>query len=219
MTSQLPLNLSIAPDISEGSFVRGRCNQEAHTAIHEGSRWANNILALIGPRGCGKTHLGHIFANEYEAVCLDGRDEFTPKPNWKGRAIWIDNAQGADEFTLFTLINLAITSDIKALLLCDRTSPSAWSVQIPDLKSRLRNVQIAHIEEADDELLFDILQKLFKDRGLKVSGNLISYLLSNTDRSVSALRILVADLDAAAVQQKVNVTRSFAAKFLQGGLF
>ena len=219
MAAQLPLSLTIAPDTSEDSFLRGNCNREALAAINDAAKWANNILALIGPQGCGKTHLGHIFAGKYDAVCLDGRDEFTPKPDWKNRAIWIDNAQSADEFTLFTLLNLAITGDIQALLLCDRTPPPAWQVQIPDLQSRLRNVQIVHIEEPDEELLFNILQKLFKDRGLKVSDSLISYLLSNTDRSVSALRRLVADLDEAAAQQKANVTRNFAAKFLQGGLF
>ncbi len=219
MAAQLPLHLPLDPDISEGSFLQGTCNQEAWAAIHNVSKWANNILALVGPQGCGKTHLGHIFASKYSAVPLDGRDTFAPKSDWKNQAIWIDNAQSADEFTLFTLLNLAITGDIKALLLCERTTPSAWNVQIPDLQSRLRNVQISHLEEPDDDLLFNILQKLFKDRGLKVSDSLISYLLSNTDRSVSALRQLVADLDAAAVQQKVNVTRSFAAKFLQGGLF
>ena len=96
--------------------------------------------------------------------------------------------------------------------------PLGWNVEIPDLRSRLQNVQIAHIEEPDEDLLASILRKLFKDRGLKVSKALVSYLLANTDRSVNALRALVADLDETAAQQKVNVTRTFAVKFLQGNL-
>ncbi len=218
MIGQLPLDLTHAPDFSASSFVSGDCNAESLTALVNMPKWANRILALTGPKGSGKTHLGHIFVDQYNGVSLDGRNVFVPKPEWHGRALWIDNARYADEYTLFTLINLAITSDITGLLLCDRNAPSEWNVQIPDLQSRLRNVQIIHLEEPDDILLSAILKKLFKDRGLKVSGALISYLLANTDRSVNALRVLVADLDSAAAQEKVNVTRSFAIKFLQNNL-
>ena len=218
MARQLPLDLTRAPDFSASSFVPGECNAEARTALSNWPKWANRILTLTGPKGSGKTHLGHIFAHQYNGISLDGRDVFIPKSEWQGRTLWVDNAQYADEFTLFTLINLAITSDITGLLLCDRNVPSEWSAHIPDLQSRLRNVQIARLEEPDDRLLSSILEKLFKDRGLKVSSALISYLLANTDRSVIALRILVADLDHAAAQEKVNVTRSFAIKFLQNNL-
>ncbi len=214
MTGQLPLDLTRSPDFSASSFVSGNCNAEALAALVNMPKWANRILALTGPKGSGKTHLGHIFADKYNGVSLDGRNVFVPKPEWHGRALWIDNASYADEFTLFTLINLAITSDIAGLLLCDRNAPPEWNAHIPDLQSRLRNVQMARLEEPDDILLSAILEKLFKDRGLKVSHTLISYLLANTDRSVNALRVLVADLDRAAAQEKVNVTRSFAIKFL-----
>lgn len=214
MTTQLPLDLNLAPDYSARAFVQGICNTEACVAL-SGMVWANRALALIGPEGSGKTHLGHIWAETAQAVILDGQDSFSPKTEWKGRALWIDNASKADEFTLFTLINLAITSDLKSLLLTDRAAPSEWPVQIPDLHSRLRNVQIAKISEPDDDVLTNILEKLFKDRGLKVSESLISYLLTNTDRSVNALKALVADLDHESAREKVNVTRAFAAKYLQ----
>lgn len=218
MTTQLPLDLALAPDYSANSFVQGHCNTEAYMAL-SGGQWANRALAVTGPEGSGKTHLGHVWAARTQAVVLDGQESFSPKTDWKGRALWIDNASKADEFTLFTLINLAITSDLKALLLTDRTPPSDWAVQIPDLHSRLRNVQIAKLSEPDDEVLTNILEKLFMDRGLKVSESLIRYLLVNTDRSVNALKALVADLDYRAAQEKVNVTRAFAAKHLQGQLF
>ncbi|MBL4870318.1 MAG: hypothetical protein JKX72_05135 [Robiginitomaculum sp.] len=219
MAAQLPLDLTIAPDYSDAAFIQGACNSEAYSAVNNVSMWANNTLSLIGPHGCGKTHLGHIWARQHDTVCLDGNENFTPKSSWRGKAIWIDNAQSADEFTLFTLINLAITSDVEALLLCDRNPPNQWNVDIPDLRSRLKNIQIAHLDEPDEDVLSSVLHKLFKDRGLKVSEALISYLLANTDRSVNALRSLVRDLDKAAAQKKANVTRSFASKFLQGTLF
>lgn len=217
-SQQIPLDLARNPDLGAQAFQYASSNDEARIALAR-TDWANNTLAVVGPKGCGKTHLGHIWALNRDAIALDGNEPFAPKSSWKSRSIWIDNAARADEFTLFTLINMAITGDIDALLLTDIKPPANWSVQIPDLSSRLRNVQTVRVEEPDDQLLTAIMSKIFKDRGLKVSDNLVSYLLTNTERSVDAVRKLIIDLDEAAAIEKVNVTRSFAAKYLQNRSF
>jgi len=216
-SQQIPLNLEPNPDYGAQAFQYASSNDEARIAL-ERLNWANSTLAVIGPKGCGKTHLGHIWAKNRNAVALDAANEFSPKPFWKGRSLWIDNAASADEYTLFSLINMAITGEIEALLLTDAQPPASWPVQIPDLHSRLRNVQTVRIEEPDDQLLTGIMTKIFKDRGLKVSDTLISYLLNNTERSVDAVRNLILELDQAAAVEKVNVTRSFAVKYLQDNL-
>lgn len=213
-SSQIPLDLAPQPDLGAQAFQYASSNSEARRALAR-SDWANNTLAIVGPKGCGKTHLGHIWANENQAISLNGHDVFAPKKEWKTRSLWIDDAARADEFTLFALINMAITGELNALLLTDLKPPASWKVQIPDLHSRLRNVEIAGIEEPDDNLLTGIMLKLFNDRGLRVSDSLISFLLTNTERSVGALRNLIVDLDKAAAIEKVNVTRSFASKYLQ----
>ena len=213
-SSQIPLDLALKPDLGAQAFQYASSNAEARRALAMDT-WANNTLAIVGPKGCGKTHLGHIWADEHDAISLNGGDVFEPRSEWKQSALWIDNAAEADEFTLFALINMAITDELKALLLTDMTPPAQWNVQIPDLHSRLRNVQVAKIEEPDDNLLTGIMLKIFKDRGLKVSDSLISFLLTNTERSVGAVRSLIIELDEAAAIQKVNVTRSFASKYLQ----
>lgn len=223
MSTQFPLDLTLVPDNSAGAFVRGASNVEAVTALADTAGWANNILAIIGPKGCGKTHLGHIWAAEHQAISLDGSDGFVPRKDYRGRALWIDNASSADEYTLFTLINLSITGELEALLLTDQNMPAEWNVQLPDLHSRLKNVQIARLQEPDEDLLSAIITKLFMDRGLKVSDTLIDYLLVHADRSVDSLRALIRALDKKAAAEKVNVTRAFAAKylpeFMQGQLF
>lgn len=213
-SSQIPLDLAPQPDLGAQSFQYASSNAEARRALAR-TNWANNTLALVGPKGCGKTHLGHIWATENDAIFLNGNEVFAPKKEWKAGALWIDNAADADEYTLFTLINMAILGDLKALLLSDVEPPASWEVQIPDLHSRLRNIEIARIVEPDDNLLTGIMLKIFKDRGLKVSDSLISFLLTNTERSVGALRTLIVEIDEAAAIEKVNVTRSFASKYLQ----
>lgn len=219
MSQQIPLDLGLKPNFSAAAFFDGRCNAEARMTLSQPQNWSNRSLALIGQKGCGKTHLGHIWATQNNAISLDGYAEFKPRADWKDRALWIDNAASADEFTVFTLINMAIKSSLSALLLTDRETPMLWSVQIPDLHSRLRNLQTVRLDEPSDDVLFAILSKLFKDRGLFVSKYLVSYLLTNTDRSVDALRALVVGLDQAAVaKKKKDVTRSFAAQYLKGNL-
>jgi len=196
--------------------VNGEANAEAVTALADTLEWANNILAVIGPKGSGKTHLGHIWTERHKAIALDGSKGFVPRQNYRGRALWIDDASLADEYTLFTLINLTITGELKALLFTDQNMPSDWNVQLPDLHSRLKNIQVARIQEPDEDLLSAIITKLFMDRGLKVSDNLIDYLLVHADRSVDSLRDLIHGLDKQAAAEKVNVTRIFAAKYMQG---
>lgn len=196
--------------------MNGEANAEAVTALADTSEWANSILAVIGPKGSGKTHLGHIWTERHKAIALDGSKGFVPRQNYRGRALWIDDASLADEYTLFTLINLTITGELKALLFTDQNMPSDWNVQLPDLHSRLKNVQVARIQEPDEDLLSAIITKLFMDRGLKVSDNLIDYLLVHADRSVDSLRSLIHGLDKQAAAEKVNVTRIFAAKYMQG---
>ncbi len=216
---QIPFDLTLPPDYSARAFIHGPPSAEAVAALANVPTWANNTLAIIGPKGCGKTHLGHIWAKAQNAIIVDGSAGFVPRRDYRGRALWIDNGGLVDEYVLFTLINLAITGEIKSLLLCAREMPSAWPVQLPDLRSRLRNIQIAQIQEPDEAVLHAIITKLFKDRGLKVPDNLIVYLLSHADRSVDSLRALIAELDKKAASEKVNVTRTFAAKYIQGQLF
>jgi len=68
---------------------------------------------------------------------------------------------------------------------------------------------------------FALASRRYADRGLKVADNLIAYLLLREGRSVDAAYAVVDRLDRLSAAQKANVTRSFAAKYLdeQGDLF
>lgn len=195
-------------------------NAEARAAMATGGR-ANNALAVIGPPGCGKTHLGHLWAAEHDAVILSGDDDMGRLADWRGQAVWLDDASAAREELLFALINMGMRGEISALLLTAREAPATWAVDIPDLRSRLGAMQVARIEAPEDALLTAIYKKLFMDRGLKVADNLIAYLLLREGRSVDAAYAVVDRLDRLSAAQKANVTRSFAAKYLdeQGDLF
>jgi len=119
-----------------------------------------------------------------------------------------------DESTLFAKLNLALNGQIRGLLLADSQAPKDWSIELPDLKSRLLNVPIVSLYDHDDKILDSIVRKLFEDRGRAVTSDLVSYLLNHCDRSVLALKDIVRDLDIAAQSQKKDLTKAFAARQL-----
>lgn len=214
MPAQIPLNLALRPDYRSTRFVSGQSNAEARDALLQFPNWPHGALALIGDAGTGKTHLGHGWIGDHNGLALSPSESLASAAKWRGRALWVDNASTASEELLFGLINMAHAKDITGLLLTDRRLPSQWSVAIPDLRSRLGALQVARIDPPDDALLSAIYDKLFLDRGLKVNEALISYLMLRVERSVDAARSVVAALDQAAAEQKVNVNRSFASKII-----
>lgn len=213
-SAQIPLDLSLRPDYRGAKFVDAPSNAEARAALAASGKWSNRALALVGPKGCGKTHLGHLWAAQTGAICLAPDDDMAGLATWRGRALWLDDAGRASEPLLFALINMGMRGEVENLLLCADTAPATWDAQIPDLRSRLGAMQVAKIGAPEDALLEAIYRKLFMDRGLKVADSLISYLLLRQGRSVDAAYAVVERLDKVAAREKANVTRSFAAKYL-----
>jgi len=217
---QLPFNLAPEPDYSFTSFEVGPCNSDAVTALRAYLDWPSPILALIGPAGSGKSHLATAWAESVQANLV------TPhvvKPSWRGQPLVFDNADSAVESQLFAVMNMALNGDVPGLLITGAKLPKAWNVELPDLRSRLANVPIAALSDPDDATLEQILRKLFEDKGRAVSRDLVTYLLAYQDRAVTAMRGLIAELDVAASQNKSDLTKAFAARYLskrsEGDLF
>lgn len=193
---QIPLDLSRAPEHSFANLLISDCNATAVKTARAWRDWPSPILLLIGPHSSGKTHIGQAWAAETGGT-------------------FIDNADTVLEAELFASMNKALNGELKALLLAACKAPQNWGILMPDLFSRLKNTPTALLEEHDDMILEPILQKLFKDRGRSVSSDLVQYLLKYHDRSVSALREIVKELDIAAQSKKADLTKAFATKHLK----
>jgi len=70
----------------------------------------------------------------------------------------------------------------------------------------------------DDALLGAVLVKLFADRQLVVSEEVIAYLLVHLERTFAAARRIVAALDRAALAARRRVTVPLAREVLAGRL-
>jgi chromosomal replication initiation ATPase DnaA len=85
---------------------------------------------------------------------------------------------------------------------------------LPDLRSRLAAAPAVAVAAPDDALLAALLVKLFADRQLGVSREVVLFLVRHMERSFEAARRLVADLDAAALRDHRGITVPLARSVL-----
>jgi len=192
-------------------------NAEAVRVLDSRLQWHAGCLALVGPEGSGKSHLARVWADEVGAAVICGKA--APKldlATLEGRPVLLEDADRAqDDELLFHLINMA-GEDGGALLITARTPPSAWPANLPDLRSRLNAMTVAELPAPDDVILEAVLRKLFRERYIEPTDDLIAYLMRRIERSGPAALAIVERLDEAAAEgEQRAVSRALARQFLE----
>ncbi|HXY98708.1 MAG TPA: DnaA/Hda family protein [Stellaceae bacterium] len=214
--TQLPLDLPHRPALGRADFLVAPCNRDAVAWLDRWPRWPAPALALGGPPGSGKTHLAHVFAQRAAARFIDPAalvTERVPSLLGEASAAVLDDAAGASEEPLLHLYNL-LAERGGHLLVVDREPPARWPLALADLRSRLVACPVAAVAAPDEALLGALLVKLFADRQLPVSEEVVAYLALQLDRSFDAARRAVAALDAAALAEHRRVTVPLARRVL-----
>jgi chromosomal replication initiation ATPase DnaA len=212
---QLSLDFAPRPALGREDFFVSRANAPA-LAMVEGARWPGGRLALTGPAASGKTHLAQVWAAASGAVVVPAAD--LPRLDvatlaGAGRVAVEDvpaiaGSRGA-ETALFHLYNRMAASRGQ-LLLTGRGGPAHWGMSLPDLQSRLSALTVATLEAPDDALLGALLEKQFRDRGLKPEMPTFLYLLARMPRTAEAARDLAAAIDRLSLARRRPVTRELA---------
>jgi chromosomal replication initiation ATPase DnaA len=214
---QLVLDLSRRPALGRDDFLVTPANRAAVAMIDRWPDWPAPAVLLIGPPGCGKTHLIEVWrtrSGASVAAAGDLREAAVPELVAAG-ALALEDAPGRwlDEKALFHVLNLARDRGATVLITA-MAEPRTWGIGLKDLASRLQALPVARLEAPDDSLLRGVLVKLFADRQLAVEEAVISYLVVRMPRSLAAARALVADIDRRALEEKAEVTRTFVARLL-----
>ena len=188
-------------------------NAEAAAAVEAWPNWVNGCLTLVGPAGCGKTHLASAWAERAGAIVLSVSDgDFS---SHRGRPILLDDAdRRSDDETLFHLLNAAPAGC--GVLMTAQITPRQWPSSLPDLRSRLNALAVTQINPPDDELLRGVFIKLFRERNIKPAEGVLAYLVSRIERSVPSAMAIVDQMDRVSGERRRNITRVLAREILEG---
>lgn len=210
--TQLPLDLGFRPALGRADFLIAPCNAAAVAWLDRWPGWPGTALALWGPAGSGKTHLVEVWRARSGAVMIAPdrlASALVPQLLGGAPAAAVDDADTADEEALLHLFNL-LGERQGHLLLAARDPPARWGLHLADLRSRLLASPAVAVEAPDDALLAALLVKLFNDRQLRISEDVIAYLLPRIERSFAAAQAIVAALDQAALAGQRAVTVKLA---------
>jgi chromosomal replication initiation ATPase DnaA len=211
---QLALDLPHRSALGAEDFLLSASNRAAIDLIDRWPSWPHWGAVIVGPTGCGKSHLINVWRSRSGAERRDAADLSDDAV----RALETHNALAIEDIdrgigneqTLFHLLNLA--RQLRGtVLLTARVAPGDIDIALPDLRSRVRALPVVHVEPPDEALLAAMLVKLFSDRQLAVEPHVVSYIARHMERSTEAAVRIVEAADRLSLESKRRVTRAVAA--------
>lgn len=226
MPEQLVLDLPSRAALGREDFFISPTNALAVQALDRWPGWATGKLALCGPAASGKSHLVQVWAartggavvnadvlGEQDIAKLAEAGDVAVEDVHRLSLLPAERRDRSEE-ALFHLHNRILGAG-GTLLVTGEGAPARWDIKLPDLASRLRATEVATLDSPDDALLSAVLVKLFADRQLEVSPDLIQYLLSRIDRSFAAAKGTVEALDRAGLSRRRAITPRLAGEVLR----
>ncbi len=201
---QLVLDLLPASPPSLDNFVAGD-NAETLAALTEwlAGRHADSAFCLYGEAGCGKSHLlqasGFTLVDAARHPALTGVSAVD--------ALAVDNVDQLDaegQIALFALFNQMKMAGQR--LLTAAPQPPAHLALREDLRTRLGAGLIYRLQPLTDDQKADALRALARERALKLTPEMINYLLRHAPRDMRVLAMLVVAIDEHSLEQKRPVT-------------
>lgn len=214
---QLALELPHRPSFGKEDFLIAKCNLEAVKMVDSWPNWDFFAVCIYGSEGCGKTHLANVFSNRVSMLTnYPYKIPFIKAKNVKMENIYglfaenhclvvEDLEKNINQEAMFHLYNL-YRNEGGNILFTSRTAPARLNFELKDLQSRLNIVPSIEIRDPDDDLLSSLIVKLFSDRQIMVSPEIINYMLNNMQRSFSFARKAVAEIDNISLARKRAVS-------------
>ncbi len=210
---QIPFDLPARSALARDDFLVTDSNRAAVDWIDRWPKWPAPLLIISGPAASGKSHLAAVWreragaemirpemlvSRTAEQICAAGEHLL-----FDGLDPWLGEREA--EATLFHIYNI-LKEEKRSMMVTMRMTATEVPFEIADLASRFRAAPLVEIRPPDDMLLGSVLIKLFADRQLIVSHDVIAYILPRMERSFAAARDLVERADRLALSQKRKIT-------------
>ena len=172
------------PDFLAENFIISSCNIDAVNAITN-PVWPFYSVSIYGPKKSGKTHICSLAPQD--TIILEDIDKSTNLTK------------------ILAQINLAKEQE-KKVLITSVAPLASLKISLPDLQSRLSAIPSFAILPPDDNLVYLLFARYFKQNQLKVSDDVINYLASRTERCYNSIYEMVKKIDELSLQDKKNIT-------------
>jgi len=220
MSNQLSFSLPKKETLDRDNYFVSQANQSAVSLIEGWINWPSRKLILVGSEGSGKTHLGHLWAGEVGATIISATTLMEQQISELSKApVLVEDINEIQrnqpvEIVLFHLHNL-LYSEGHSLLMTSQILPGRLSFSLEDLQSRIEASTIAKLHPVDDDLLGAILIKMFADRQIYFSDKLLNYVLSRVERSYTAAKLFVDEVDSKAMAESRVIGKKLVRDILE----
>ncbi len=223
---QIPFDFVPRTYMGREDFMVAPCNREAFNLVDSWPKWLTQGMIIYGPKGCGKSHLANLFADKVKIFAdkpikvslIDaGRINLrnVNKIASENQSIVIENlTPKANAEALFHLFNLYNTEG-RYMLWTAETAPSRMSFALKDLQSRLNMLPSVEIKEPDDLMLQTLIVKLFNDRQILISPEILNFIVTNAPRSFEYIGKLVEECDNISLAYQCAVNYNVVKKAME----
>lgn len=208
---QLPFELGHREAFAREDLWVSQANAAAVGWIDKWPEWGAPALIVHGPVASGKTHVARVWQKKADATeATAGNIQALAAAKAVPLALIVDDAQAfagdaETEAALFHVYNRQKEQGGHVLLTA--VSPVRdWDLRLPDLKSRLMAAPAAQLGAPDEQLLAVVLTKLFSDRQIYVTQDVVQFIVARVERSFAAVRDTVDAIDRKAMADKRAIT-------------
>lgn len=175
--------------------------------------FANNSFPsfiLKGEHACGKTHLLHIFAGQFQVAFLQKEDLNSPEFFAENNFYILENIEKVEEETLLHIINSA--AEAKAFLILSAQDIAGFTLK--DLVSRLKNIFTVEIKNPSPELIKILLSQRLSQKQLRISDEILEFLSHRLKPSYAVIGDVLKMIEFYCHENKKSFTMAEAKKLI-----
>ena len=195
-------NYNLRPNFSISDYFVGTSNIEAYNLLIN-TQNINNLF-LVGPSKSGKTHLAFIWQKKFNAIIYDNNIKQILENTSN---VIVDNIfDNINEEEIFHIINHCSSVNSK-ILVTSNIKLNDYAFQLKDLSSRLKTFININIDLPDDELLINLMTKLFHDKQIIIKNpEIFHYIIKRVHRSYDKIFHLIDKIDNLLMKKNKQLT-------------